>query len=58
MTSTSTNGANKHIGVVGVGTGGIVTGDRADRAGDRGPDTQPAAAVKMCLDHSICLCKS
>ena len=58
--STSVNGSNKQAGVSGGGAGGAPVVGSGDRAGDRGgygTDKLPEAAVKMCLDHTISLCK-
>ena len=55
--STSANGSNKPTGNPGGGTGGaqaVTGGDRV--AGDNGLNGKEAA-TKMCLDHTISLCK-
>ena len=58
--STSANGSNKQTGVSEGGVGGAQaagSGDRVKDKGGCGTDKLQEAAVKMCLDHTISLCK-
>ena len=59
--SASANGSNKQAGVSAGGIGGAPNAGGGDRTGDKGGignDKPQEAAVKMCLDHTISLCKN